>query len=796
MKIVKTVGYILLGIILVVILVVLIGRQKLKPEYDGAASLPGLQREVNVFYDPYGIPHIYAKSELDAIRALGYVHAQDRLWQMELLRRVGSGGLSEVFGEELLDADKLFLSLGIADATEKTVRNLDSNDPVVRLSQAYLDGINSFISDGPTPMEFLLTGIDKTPFTLNDIYNSMGYMAYTFATAHRTDPLLTAIKTKLDSTYLVDLEIDGGAHPTRIPNHKDSLAIQVGEKIALVVNSSLSGLPIPQFMGSNSWVIGPEKTKNGKVILANDPHIGFAQPSTWYEAHLNAPGYEKYGYHLAGFPFPLLAHNRKAAYGLTMFLNDDTDFYFEEVHPKDSMKYKTADGWADYSTRTYKIPVKDADTVVYTYKVSEHGPLVNGISKDLENIPAVSMSWLYTQLDNKLLQVLHGISHAEDIESFRNALPDLHAPGLNVMYGDAEGNIAWWATAKLYDLPEGVNSKFILNGANGQEEPVQYRDFNENPQSVNPPVNYVYSANNQPDSIMGGLYRGYYLPENRARRIVNLLDGRSDWDLESSKKMITDVTSPINPMVATNLAKSIAVKSLTDQELKILDILGKWEGDYPLNSVAATVYHRWIYFFLENTFADEIGDTLFPKFLDTNFCKRLIAPMATKEESVWWDDVSTAEKESKRDIVRKSFDEAISSLKGQLGEDHTQWTWERTHTLEHEHPMGKVEALRTFFNVGPYPVPGSREVINNLAFPYDGDGLYQVTAGPSTRRIIDFSDIENSVSILPTGQSGNPLSPHYEDQAEMFVKGEFRKMLLNKKEIEETSVSRLLLRKE
>ncbi|TDQ31278.1 penicillin acylase family protein [Zeaxanthinibacter enoshimensis] len=796
MKILKTLGWILLGFILVVILVVLIGRQTLKPEYDGATTLPGLQRDVDVFYDTYGIPHIYAKTELDAIRALGYVHAQDRLWQMELLRRVGSGGLSEVFGKDLIDADKLFLSLGIADATEKTVRELDPEDPVVKLSQAYLDGINHFIKEGPTPMEFLLTGIEKTPFTLKDIYNSMGYMAYTFATAHRTDPLLTAIRTKLDSTYLADLEIGETAHPTRIPVHTDSLQMQVSKELASVVHNSLSGLPVPQFMGSNSWVIGPEKTKNGKVILANDPHIGFGQPSTWYEAHLNAPGYEKYGYHLAGFPFPLLGHNRKAAYGLTMFLNDDTDFYFEQVHPQDSTKYKTVDGWATYETRTYRIPVKDADTVTYTYKISSRGPLVNGISKDLEILPEISMSWLYTKQENKLLKVLHGISHADNIESFRDALPDLHAPGLNVMYGDAEGNIAWWATAKLYDLPGGVNSKFILDGANGQEEPVKFRDFIENPQSVNPSSNYVYSANNQPDSIRGGLYRGYYLPENRARRIVNLLETRDDWDLDATKEMITDVTSPVNPSVITELAKSMKVKALTDQEIKILDILGKWEGDYPLNSVAATIFHRWVYFFLENTFADELGETLFPKFLDTNFCKRLIAPMAAKEESVWWDDINTAEKEVKKDIIQESFDEAITSLKAQLGEDHTKWTWERVHTLEHGHPMGEVEALRTFFNVGPFPVPGSREVINNLAFPYEGDGQYQVTAGPSTRRVIDFSDIENSVSILPTGQSGNPLSPHYEDQAEMFANGEFRKMLLNRKEIEVNAVSRLLLRKE
>jgi penicillin amidase len=259
--------------------------------------------------------------------------------------------------------------------------------------------------------------------------------------------------------------------------------------------------------------------------------------------------------------------------------------------------------------------------------------------------------------------------------------------------------------------------------------------------------------------------------------------------------MITDITSSINPSIVKDLARLIDVNQLSDDQIKVLDGLGTWKGDYPLESVPATVFHRWIYFVLENTFEDELGEELFSQFLSTHFHKRLIAPMARNPNSVWWDNVRTEGViETQTDIVHASFLEAIESLKLDLGEDMNLWTWNRVHTLEHDHPIGQIAALRSFFNVGPFPVGGSREVINNMAFPYTSDGMYRVTAGPSARRVIDFSDIENSMSILPTGQSGNPFSPHYEDQAEMFIDGKFRKMMMNKNEIIENSKNKLILR--
>ncbi len=794
LKLLKKIGLLLMVLVGILAIALAIFAYTLKPVYDGEVALTDLNDEVTVHYDAYGIPHIYADNNKDALRALGYVHAQDRLWQMELLRRIGKGGLSEVFGEATLETDKLFLAMGIDEASAKTAAELDRNSEAVQQTMAYLDGINQFVGEGPTPIEFYLTGLKKSEFTLHDVQNIFGYMAFSFAQAHKTDPLLTRIKDNLGAAYLKDLDIEIDPTTTLIKNHKRSVTDSTGQTLISRVTKTLESLHIPLFVGSNGWVVGPDKTKNGKVIFANDPHIGFAQPSVWYEAHVVTPTYEKYGYHLAGIPFPVLAHDRNLAYGMTMFENDDIDFYYEETHPEDETKYKSENEWVSFETKTHTIKVKDSKPIEFTVKKTKRGPIISGIMTEIKKEQPISMWWTYTQNENEVMQALYQMSTAANLQEFENALPKIHAPGLNIMYGDNKGNIAWWATAKLHKVPDSVSTKFIQTDHSAFSSEREYMPFSENPQAINPPMNYVYSANNQPDSIGGKLYPGYYLPENRAKRIVQLLEPKNDWDMEAVRIMLTDVTSSVNPSIVKNLAKALEIMTLNTRQLELLDTLNNWEGDYPLESVAATLYHRWMLYFLKYTFEDELGEKDFNQFLSAHFSKRIIAPMAANPNSVWWDDVKTETRENQSDIVQKSFLKAFSSLEEDFGSDTSHWTWDKVHTLEHGHPIGQAGGLlRSFFNVGPFPVQGSREVINNMGFGYNETGHFKVDVGPSTRMIVDFSDVENSMSILPTGQSGNPFSKFYQDQAELYVKGEFRKMMMNKAEIMAKSDSKLML---
>jgi penicillin amidase len=793
LKILKRILAFLAVLLILVLVAGFFFMQHLKPDYDGEMDLPGLKGTVSVYYDDYGIPHIYADNESDAFRALGYVHAQDRLWQMELLRRVAPGRLSEVFGPDALPNDRLFLNLGIDDATRETLASVDLSQPAFRMAQAYLDGVNHFIETGPAPVEFYLTGIEKETYTLQDVYNSIGYMAFSFAMAHKTDPFLSEVGDRLGADYVRELLEASPSNGTYIRNYDPRGFGDSTHVVSSEIGRLLESTPLPALEGSNSWVLGPGKTRSGEVILANDPHIGFAQPSVWFEAHIITPDYEKYGYHLAGIPFPLLGHDRNLAYGLTMFENDDIDFYQESLHPQDSSRYERNGEWKAFRTVEKSIPVKGEEDSPVTFQVSDRGPVINSVIESLEDKPPVSISWVYTQGENKLLEALYGISHSQDLRAFEQAVTGIHAPGLNVMYGDAKGNVAWWGAARLHRMPDSVSTKLILDGP--RSTPLETLPFSHNPKSINPPWGYVYSANNQPDSSEAGQVPGYYLPENRARRIVDLIEPKNDWDREAVMDMIMDVTSSVNPEVIRGLASGLPEKSLSEYESQILDALMAWDGAALLDSKEAVVFHRWVYYWLEQTFGDELGRDGFESLMRTHLVKRLIAPMSTRENSLWWDDVRTPDQtETRSDIASRSFREALSSINRDFGGYDGNWGWEDVHTLEHQHPFGRVAALRSFFNVGPYPVHGTREVINNLMFPYDSTGYYRVSAGPSTRRIIDFSDLGESRSILPTGQSGNPLSPHYDDQAELYVQGRFRKMLMEEEEIRSKSESVLILK--
>jgi penicillin amidase len=758
----------------------------LKPKYEGEVQLKNLQNETTVYFDDFGVPHIYANSEKDAMTALGYVHAQERLWQMELLRRIAPGRLSEIFGSVALKNDKFFSGIGIEEASAKAIAKLDKNSQSYKMTMAYLDGINQYLEEGTTPIEFTLVGVKKEKFTIKDVYNIFGYMSFSFAMAQKTDPLLTDIRNKYGAEYLKDLGIHGEFNTTQLKSSKEN--IEEYTTIAKSVAALLDNSPIPPFVGSNSWVAGPNKTKSRKVIFANDPHIGFSQPGTWYEAHLVAPDFELYGCYLAGTPYPLLAHNRKYAYGLTMFENDDIDFYQEKNKTGDSNQYQTPTGFETYETRKKTIKVKDTSDVVLTLKSSRHGPIMNDLLDRLDRKNPIAMSWIYTQQPIQILDAVYGLSHAKNKDDFRKAVQLVAAPGLNVMYGDAKGNVAWWATGTLYKHDKGVNSFFILDGASGKDDIKEYLDFSKNPSAENPKWGYVYSANNQPEAIDGYLYPGYYLPEDRAKRISGLMDSKSDWDKESISKMIFDNTSPVSPGVVQSLISNVKEASLSSKEKEVITVLKSWKGTNNLEDVAPTIYNKWIYLYLKNTFEDEMGEDNFNLFLGLSLGKQIIARQIENENSVWWDNIKTKNvKETRSQIVSKSFHESVKALQEQLGDQVANWNWGKVHTVEHEHPLRKIAALRKLFDVGPFAAPGSNEVINNQFFGLTNEGKYYVKGGPSTRRIVDFSDIENSWSILPTGQSGNPFSKHYRDQAEMYNAGKFRKMKLNKEEIIKTS---------
>jgi len=777
MKIIKV-----LGILVLLILVGIIGyffylKNSLTPSYSGNKPLSGLSAAVEVYFTAHGIPHIYAETEQDAYRALGYIHATERLWQIDLLRHVGSGTLSELFGPDMVQNDKFLRTMGISSYAKSSAEAyLKRNDPTLRLVQAYVEGINESIANNPKPLEHRLLGIDVAPFEVQNIFEILTYMSFSFSNAHITDPVLTELSNKLDSLYLQDLAIYHYKGESTLRSFDARYSRQAEQTVAI-----LNSLGVPEFIGSNSWVVSKEKSATGSVILANDPHIAFAQPSVWYEAHMVTPKMEYYGYHIPGTPFPLLMHSEHHAIGLTMFENDDMDFYVEEIHPEDSTKYMHKGEWKEISSSKEEILVKGADPVSFQIRSTVHGPIVSDIliKEPLEDI--VSMYWVTTRFPNYMLEAMYGLVSAKSLSEVEKSASMIHGPGLNVMYGDAEGNIAWWAVGKLIKRRNERSSKTFYDGSSGLDDVSDTYPFEKNPHAINPPWGYVHSANNQPDTVDGIVYSGYYLPDDRGERITQLLEPDTSVTIEDVQKMLLDDFS-----VMAGEVKGILLHAIKDTDRgDLLRALIAWDGTYDREDFRPLIFQKWIHETLKAAQKDEIGEELWPTYKLTHTYKVAAEHLIKNEKSPWWDIDSTEQVETRAEIIQSAFEATVSALSSQWGDDFTQWQWGQAHSLRHKHAMGDVVEV---LNVGDFPASGGNEVLNNMGYTYTEGKQQTIRFGPSTRRIVNFNDIRNnSWSILPTGQSGNYFSPFYADQAEMYVNGKFRKMQMNHDSIRSVS---------
>ncbi|GMG87582.1 penicillin acylase family protein [Biformimicrobium ophioploci] len=754
---------------------------------NGELTLQGLVAPVQVRYDHYGVPHINAENLNDLYRALGYVHAKDRLFQMDLMRRLASGRLAELFGPELVKTDTLFRTLGIRAHAEQYVHKLDMNTPAGQALTSYLAGINAFVAQETLPLEFDLLGVKPEPFTAVDTISVSGYLAYSFAMAMRSEPLMTRIAATLGKEYLADFDLqwqEGGVLEKLSPQTLASL----GEVAALTE----PGRGLPLFEGSNAWAIAGTRSASGFPILASDPHISFSVPGAWWEAHLNAPGFELYGHHQALVPTALLGHNSERGWGLTMFQNDDMDFYLEELNPENPTQVRVGDGWQEIISREEKIQVKGQDPVAVTIRATPRGPIINDVFDGFDGRQPVSLWWAFLQTENPMLDALYKMNHADSLEAFGKAVSGIHAPGLNVMYADAEGNIAWWAAAKVPNRPAHVQPWLILDGASGNDEPDGFHPFSSNPQEVNPERGYIVSANHQPQNAQP--VPGYYNLPARARRIDQLIAGNSrPLDLGDNMAIQMDDGSDfalraLDRMipVVENLARGNA------QQEPLLQALQAWDGQFSLESIAATVFTEWQYQVARAAFHDELGESFFGLLVRTRSIDHGFYNLVENPESPWWNNSENPELGGFEGAIAAGWSNAIAVLQEKLGEDTNQWQWQAVHTFEQEHPMGKIALLDRFLNVGPVPVSGSHAVPNNLSQRF-GSGHQAVKSGPSTRRLIDFGSAENSLGILPAGQSGNPFDAHFEDQLPLYVQGKYRTQLMDEKQITEKTSSTLLL---
>ena len=784
----KLVTKILLGLLSLVVLVTLGVSWYLytkQPQRAGDTTLTKLSGPVTVRYDELGVPHIKASNEPDLYRALGYVHAQDRLFQMEMARRLAQGEMAEVMGIKLVKLDRLFRTLGLRTHAKKVAAAMDPQSPAVVALTAYLDGINQFQASHPAPIEFDILGIPKRPFTLEDTVAVSGYLAYSFAMAFKTEPLLTFVRDELGEGYLNVFELDWNplgvlqkAPPTAsyVPpsprTHPDWDSLN---QLAQVSREAESLAGVPLLEGSNAWVISGTRTSSGKPLLAGDPHIGFSLPSVWYEAQLSAPGFELYGYFSALNASALLGHSQQFGWSLTMFQNDDIDLIAEKVNPANSNQVWFKDKWVDLESTTETIKVKDNKSIKLTLQRSPHGPIISNAFKDqLGNSAAgapVAMWWAFLETENPLAQAFYELNRADTLSKAREAASKVHAPGLNIVWANAAGDIGWWAAAQLPIRPLNVNPTFILDGASAEADKAGFYRFSDNPQQENPLQGYIVSANQQPKSTSGVPIPGYYNLYDRAQALEDRLGSdKFQWHQLNTESLQLSTQTGYFWRVLSPLMADLSDVVREPLERSVFDSLVQWDGQYSLPNIPPTVFTQFVFELTKASMADELGPAQFENLLGTRALDLALPRLAADDASPWWNNVKTPQPETRRDIVRIAWRASIDHLKATLGKSPNDWGWGNAHTLTHVHPLGNQRPYSWVFNVGPFAAPGGREVPNNLSTPI-GPAPWAVKHGPSTRRIVDFADASKARGITPVGQSGVLFDLHYHDQAEAFMVG-------------------------
>ncbi|MFT0213077.1 penicillin acylase family protein [Pseudomonas sp. F1_0610] len=783
----KRLFYVFTALVLIIAAAVTFHLRSKFPQREGSLVLAGLSALVTVNYDQRGIPHIQAQNELDMYRALGYVQAQDRLFQMEMLRRLSRGQLAEILGPDLVPIDRVFRTLRVNQFAQQYSRKLDLNSPEVKALQAYLDGINSFQDNNSRPLEFEILGIEPRPFTIEDTIAAAGYLAFSFANAFKTEPSLTYIRDELGPEYLAifDFNFEQADVDLQATNRIDWAAFN---QLAYLTNQRIMELGLPQFEGSNAWVIAGNKTASGKPLLAGDPHISFSTPAVWYEASLKTPDFELYGFHAALIPFALLGHNQEFGWSLTMFQNDDIDFIAQTRNPDNPDQVRVNQQWVNIEHARDEINVKGQAPVILDLASTPYGPIINPAIKGWEDKTPISMWWALTETDNPLLSAIYQLNRANTVDKAEQAVQQIHSPGLNVVWANAQGDIAWWAAGALPIRPEGVNSLFILNADKGEAEKFGIYDFSYNPKAINPAQGYIVSANYQTASPKGIEIPGYYNVKERGLALDKALrQPNKQWTNEDSKALQLMVKTDHAARTLQPLLQELADAAQSTQEQQLIASLSQWQGEFQLDSVNATLYYSFLHQLLENTLKPALGAEVFNSLMHSHNIDNAIPNLTANKDSIWWQSQG-----SRANAVKLAWQQSIVHLTQLYGSDPQQWAWSKVNSVSHKHPLGHKAPLDKIFDVGPFPTAGSRELPNNQA-QTPSLAPWKVVYGPSTRRVIDFAQADQAQAVIPVGQSGVLFDKHYNDQAQDYLQGKYRAMWLKDSDIASNTQSTLTL---
>ncbi len=764
------------------------------PQVSGTTAIPGLSAPVEVIRDKWGVPHIYAQNEHDLFFAQGYVHAQDRLWQMEFNRRLGSGTLSAALGEATLDADRFLRTIGLRRAAEADWSVLDDDTRAVL--EAYATGVNAYIEihRNRLPLEFTILGVDPAPWTPVDTLAWGKVMSFNLGGNYEFELLRARIIAELGdgaAQQLLPPYADGA--PVIIPPESRSYAWLRGARLdGLEAVANVLGDPDPTW-GSNNWVVHGSRTDTGRPLLADDTHLGLNMPSVWYENGLHAGRFDVVGFSFPGVPMVIIGHNSRIAWGVTNLGPDVQDLYLEKLNdPARPTQYEFKGDWQNLEILQEAIEVKDQAPVSLDVLITRHGPIMNDVLGDLEGAEPMSLQW--TALEGtRLFKAVLLLNLAPDWEAFRRALSYWDSPSQNFVFADVDGNIGYQSPGKIPMRGPGHAGLVPVPGWTGEYEWQGFIPFDELPSVFNPPTGFVATANNKvvPDDYPYHLAYEWAAPY-RAQRITDLLSADDNISLEEIRSIQAQTYSlpaeALRPYV-------LAVEPEGEPQARALAQLESWDLYNEVDRAGAAVYQVWYWFLVQNTLADELGEDLAEEYLGYHYVHvPMMVDMMTQADSPWFDDLTTPDVETQDEIVRRSLSNAVGWLSERFGDNTERWRWGRLHTMTFVHqPLGQsgIGILESFFNSKTIPARGDNFTVDAASFSYSTP--FAMNHGASQRFIADMSDLDGSRSIHTTGQSGHLFHPHREDLISLWQSVEDHPMLFNREAVRAEAESILTL---
>ncbi|MCK9447579.1 MAG: penicillin acylase family protein [Bacteroidales bacterium] len=752
------------------------------PNYNQSLVFEGLIDDVQVIRDLRAVPHIYAKNQHDLYMVTGYVMAQDRLWQMDLLRRVTMGRLSEIFGADMADTDQLLRALRMS---QKSKMVLESSEPeIIMALEAFSKGVNQYIEQQKSklPPEFLILGYKPEPWQPFHTLNLIGYMAWDLVDSWKSEIIVHKLAQKLPYELLQELLPQADLQPFYV----HTTASQDSLFTLLESSEKLNRFSIEIFNASNNWAISGAHTASGKPLLANDMHLSFGLPGIWYQVHQSVEDtLQVSGVAVPGAPFIIAGHNDHIAWGMTNLYIDEIDFYKETLHPDNPDLYLFNDQWLPLEIVPEAIITNKGDTIMRENRFTHRGPVISGFKKLKDEV--VSMRWIGNEFSNEVRSV-YKANRASDWYEFRDAFSSFGAVSQNIVYADIDGNIGMQSTG-LVAIRKAGDAISVYPGDTDTYDWDGFLAFEELPFTFNPPEGMVSSANNRTVGPDYPHYLGYWFEiPARIKRIRELLNSTTKFTADDFKAIQLDQQSSFAADYRDEIV-GILEQSHDKPEIvqKATEILRQWDLHYTADGTTPLLFDLFYIHFIKNVMSDELGDELYNEVISRLMRHNFIYFFAN-QQSIWIDDVTTPQRETFEDIVNKSFADAVADAAARLGENPAEWRWGKVHQLTLRHPLAKVKLLERLLglNKGPFPVGGSFHTVNPMS--YSLSDLFDVTSGASQRHIYDLSDWGASQVVIPTGTSGIPASKYYGSQIDDFLNGEYIIDLWEKDDIIESAV--------